>query len=147
MLVMDLSVVSISIDKAPAKAATKRLVYTGVQSKGDIPTLDPALVEDTASSQAVNEMFFPIVRGDELDLGKLNGGIASKWELSKDGLKLTFTLRTDIPWVMWDGKQVVQVKDAGGKPMMVNAKEYEYGVKRMLDPRTASPYALIVGGV
>jgi len=147
MLVMIIGVMSISLDKTPATAATKTLIYAGVQSKGDIPTLDPALVEDTASSQVVNEMFFPIVRGDEVDLSKLNPGIASKWSLSKDGLTLTFTLRPNISWVMWDGKQVVQVKDASGKPMMVTAQDYEYGVKRMLDPRTASPYALIVGGV
>ncbi|MBI4336387.1 MAG: peptide ABC transporter substrate-binding protein [Chloroflexi bacterium] len=49
-----------------------------------------------------------------------NGGI------SKDGLTYTFKLRNDVTWS--DGKKVV-------------AKDFEYSLKRMLDPTIAADYA------
>jgi oligopeptide transport system substrate-binding protein len=49
-----------------------------------------------------------------------NGGI------SKDGLTYTFKLRNDVTWS--DGKKVT-------------AKDFEYSVKRMLDPTLAAEYA------
>ncbi len=49
-----------------------------------------------------------------------NGGI------SKDGLTYTFKLRNDVTWS--DGKKVT-------------AKDFEYSIKRMLDPKLAAEYA------
>src|SRR5581483_6605601 len=123
-------------------AEPKKMVYANMRS-GDIPTADPAKVTDTASALVVNNTGFPLIRGLEDDLIKIQPGMATKWTSSSDGLTLTFTLRKNVPWVMWDGKQVVEVKDANGKPMMVNAHDFEYGIKRTLDPRTASEYAYV----
>jgi oligopeptide transport system substrate-binding protein len=141
-LILALVIPTLSLGVAKA-AEAKKMVLGGVQSKGDIPSIDPALLEDTASAQVINETHYPLVRGLETDLGKIQPGMASKWSLSKDGLVYTFTIRNNIPWVKWDGSQVVQVKDDAGKVQMVTAKDFEYGMKRTLDPRTASTYAYV----
>lgn len=139
-----LALVIPTLGQGVAKAADpKKMILGGVQSKGDIPTIDPALMTDTASFQVVNETNYSLIRGLEEDLGKIQPGMASKWTLSKDGLVYTFTIRKGIPWVMWDGKQVVEVKDDSGKVLTVTAKDFEYGLLRTLDPRTASEYAYV----
>jgi oligopeptide transport system substrate-binding protein len=126
-------------------AALKTISLAGVQGTGDIPSLDPALATDTASAQVNTETYYPLVRGLETDLGKILPGLASKWVISPDGLTYTFTIRNDVPWVMWDGKQVSQVKDTSGKVLMVNAHDFEYGWKYAASPVTASQYGFIFG--
>src|SRR5215813_5388965 len=115
VLALILALVIPTLGQGVAKAAeAKKMVLGGVQSKGDIPSIDPALLEDTASAQVINETHYPLIRGLETDLGKIQPGIASKWSLSKDGLVYTFTIRNNVPWVKWDGSQVAQVKDDSG---------------------------------
>ena len=41
---------------------------------------------------------------------KLYPGMASTWDISEDGKTYTFHLRNDVPWVKWDGSQVVKVQ-------------------------------------
>jgi oligopeptide transport system substrate-binding protein len=137
VLALILALVLPTLGQGVARAADpKTLVFGGVQSKGDIPTLDPALVTDTASAQVVNETNYPLIRGLEEDLAKIQPGMASKWEVSKNGTVYTFTIRSNVPWVMWDGTQVAKQRN-------VTAKDFEYGIKRTLDPRTASEYSYI----
>jgi oligopeptide transport system substrate-binding protein len=131
--------------KTSQAAALKTISLAGVQGTGDIPSLDPALATDTASAQVNTETYYPLVRGLETDLGKILPGLASKWVISPDGLTYTFTIRNDVPWVMWDGKQVSQVKDTSGKVLMVNAHDFEYGWKYAASPVTASQYGFIFG--
>ena len=146
LLVVALLVVLVVPMASITRAAdAKKITLANIQGKGDIPTLDPALATDTASSQAINETYYPLVRGLETDLGKIQPGMATKWEISKDGLTYTFTIRKNIPWVMWDGKQVVEVKDSAGKVLTVNAHDFEYGWKRAASPETASDYGYIFG--
>src|SRR5262249_31137515 len=78
-------------------------------------------------------------------LSKIDPDAADLPKVSSDGLTLTFSLRKDLTWVQWDAasKSVVQFKDASGKPVPVTAKDFEYGIKRTLDPRTASTYAYV----
>ena len=78
--------------------------------------------------------------------------MATDWKVSDDGLTYTFNLRTDVPWVKWDNPrgEVVKVQtcpDADGKTTdrMVTAKDFEYGILRTLDPKTASDYAYVLG--
>jgi len=64
----------------------------------------------------------------------------------------TFTLRSDVPWVKWDGEKVTKVQtcpDADGKTTdrMVKAEDFVYGTLRTLKPETASPYAYVLSFV
>jgi oligopeptide transport system substrate-binding protein len=142
VLALVLAAVGIATVPANAQAAPKKLVFAGVQSTGDIPTIDPGLVKDTASAQVVNATFVPLVNAMEEDLNKVLPGMAEKWSTSQDGLTWTFNIRKNVPWVMWDGSKVVKVQK-DGKDVMVNARDIEYGMKRMLAPATASDYAYV----
>jgi oligopeptide transport system substrate-binding protein len=55
-------------------------------------------------------------------------GSAEKWVYSPDGMTLTFTLRKDLKYS--DGS-------------LLNAKRFEYSIKRNIDPATAGEYAAI----
>lgn len=110
---------------------------------GDIPTLDPALAEDSTSIQITTMQHFPIIRDTEDNPGNIMPGVAEKRGASEDGLTWTFTVRQGLPWVMWDGSAVVEVKDDAGAVKYVTANDLEYSIKRLLDPRTASPYAYV----
>jgi oligopeptide transport system substrate-binding protein len=65
--------------------------------------------------------------------------LATKWEVSSDGLKWTFTMRQDIYWVHYD-----PASGAVEKKRPVTAQDIEYGTKRTLDPATASSYAYVL---
>jgi len=128
---------------SPTRAAEAKKLVLSVTGKGDIPTLDPALVEDTASAWVTNHTHYALVRGLETDLTKILPGMAEKWEIAPDGVTYTFHIRQNVPWVKWDGKQVVQATDDSGKALNVTARDFEYGLKRTLDPATASNYAYV----
>lgn len=59
--------------------------------------------------------------------GELVAGVAERWELREDGA--TFWLRQDARW-------------SDGKP--VTAHDFVYAWRKVLDPRTAAPYASIL---
>jgi oligopeptide transport system substrate-binding protein len=129
----------------PAPAAPKVLYLHGGES--DIPTIDPALAEDTASIQVIEETTVGLVRQNELTT-EIEKGMATDIQASSDGLSYTFKIRSDVPWVRWDNtkSQVVKVQDCNGKDRMVNAKDFEYGILRTLNPATASPYSYVLTG-
>lgn len=142
---------------APPKPteAPKRpnVVRVNTGGSGDIPSLDPNVAEDTSSITVIENTFVGLTRLDEVD-SSLGPGMATKWDVSPDGKTYTFTLRNDVPWVKYDGakKQVVKVqtcpdKDGKTKDRMVTAKDFEYGILRALNPKTASPYAYVLGFV
>jgi oligopeptide transport system substrate-binding protein len=109
-----------SMKSSSAKAATTQTTLTW-NAGVDIPCLDPQLDNSIASAnvfQAINE---GLVRNHA---GKVQPGLAKSWKISPDGKTYTFTLR-DTKWS--DGKAVT-------------AKDFEYGILRLLNPKTASPY-------
>lgn len=57
------------------------------------------------------------------------GGAAESWNISKDGLSITFHLRDNAKWS--DGKNV-------------EAKEFVYSFRRLADPKTASSYSFLI---
>ncbi len=120
---------------------------------GDIPSLDPNVAEDTTSITMIDNSFIGLTRLNEVT-SELQPGMATKWDISADGKTYTFQLRKDVPWVKYDGtkKQVVKVqscpdKDKKTVDRMVTAKDFEYGIKRALNPKTASPYAYVLAFV
>ena len=87
----------------------------------EAPTLDPQLANSVASNIILLHSQEPLVR---MTSGQIEPGIAETWDISEDGLVYTFHLR-DAVW-------------SDGQP--VTAGDFEYGIKRMIDPATASPY-------
>ncbi|MDP2900287.1 MAG: peptide ABC transporter substrate-binding protein, partial [Candidatus Bathyarchaeota archaeon] len=111
---------------------------------GDVPTLDTALGTDTSSLQIVEETTVGLTRIDEVT-NETQPGMAEKWTLSADGLTYTFNLRKDVKWVKYNtaAGKVEVVKDAAGADRVVNAMDFVYAIKRVLDPKTASLYAYV----
>lgn len=141
---------TITATPAPAAKAKRPNVLRQNFGVGDVPTLDPGLAEDTNAITVVEETFVGLTRLDEVT-NELHPGMATKWDMSQDGKTYTFTLRTDVPWVKYDGakKQVVKVqtapdKDGKTKDRMVTAFDFEYGILRALKKETASPYAYVL---
>jgi oligopeptide transport system substrate-binding protein len=112
---------------------------------GDVATIDPALATDVDAIQIVDETTVGFVRQNETT-GNIEKAMATSWDISPDGLVYTFHLRTGVPWVKYDAKtkQVVKVQDSSGKDRTVTAKDFEYGILRTLDKKTASEYAYVL---
>ena len=93
-------------------------------------TLDPAKGSDMYGNGILLNILEPLVRIQDVK-GKM-GSVeyvpagAESWDLSEDGTTYTFHIREGNVW-------------NDGTP--VTAKDYEYGIKRCIDPRTACPFA------
>lgn len=90
----------------------------------DISTLDPQHMTDSFSFSIANALYEGLLRVHD---GRVLPGIASSWDVSDDKLTYTFHLR-DAVWS--DGSKIT-------------AYDFEYAIKRLLDPKTASNYAFI----
>jgi len=89
----------------------------------EVPSLDAQIATDTYSIMVGNAIFEGLVRVHD---GKIYPGMAEKWEISPDGKTYTFHIRDNAKWS--DGSKVT-------------AYDFEYAIKRLLDPATASEYA------
>lgn len=93
-------------------------------------TLDPALNSAVDGGNMLITLFETLLIIDENN--EVQPGQAEKWEVSEDGLTWTFTMRDDLKWS--DGSEL-------------NAKDFEYTMKRICDPDTAAPYGETVVGM
>jgi oligopeptide transport system substrate-binding protein len=101
------------------------------------PTADPGLARDTTSEQVVNLLFLGLTDLNEETM-EVVPELATEWSVSGDGLVWTFKLRRDVDWVHHD-PETGKVEKKG----RVTAHDVVYGVKRTINPDTASDYAYV----
>ncbi len=93
-------------------------------------SLDPHRAEGVPSSNILRDLFEGLVA--EAPDGELIPGAAESWEISEDGLTYTFTMRPDGRW-------------SNGDP--VTARDFEYGLRRSVDPETLSRYSSVLAPI
>ncbi|MEJ2071460.1 MAG: peptide-binding protein [Syntrophobacterales bacterium] len=93
-------------------------------SIGDVSTLMPPLISDAASASVASLIYNGLVKYD----GDLNlvGDLAKSWDISKDGLTITFHLRRGVKW-------------QDGAPF--TSKDVLFTYKVMVDPKTPTAYS------
>lgn len=114
----------------PAKEEAKTDEATGgkvlrYSLTADVPTLDPTLMNSIPSSTVGFHIYEGLMRNH---VGEIMPGMAEKYEISEDGKTYTFHLR-DAKW-------------SDGQP--VKAQDFEYALRRLADPATASDYAFLI---
>ena len=95
-----------------------------VQYGSNPETLDPALNSAVDGGNTIITVFETLLIINENN--ETVPGQAESWTTSEDGLTWTFTMRDGLKWS--DGTDL-------------NAKDFEYSFKLMVDPNTAAPYA------
>jgi len=123
-------------EKVPKSKTTEGLdkeQYLNVVLGAEPKTLDPSKAADLYSSQVLTEVIEGLTRIEEDKSGKniVRAAGAEKWTISEDGLTWTFKLRN----YLWSDGQKVKASD------------FEYGIKRTLDPKTASSYAFLLAPI
>lgn len=108
-----------------AKAEEKNEL--NLTSNSDIPSLDMSKATDSLSFSVANNVMEGLVRVN--NDGEVVEGIAKEWKSSEDKKTWTFYLRKDAVWSNGDS---------------VTAKDFEFGFKRTLNPKTASQYGFIM---
>ena len=93
-------------------------------------TLDQSKSTDLYSSEILGNVNEALTRSEAQEDGteKIVPGAAESWETSEDGLTWTFKIR-DMKWS--DGQKVT-------------AQQFEYGIKRTINPETGSQYAFLL---
>jgi peptide/nickel transport system substrate-binding protein len=104
-------------------------VFRYNESKG-INTLDPAFARNQTIIWPVTQLYNGLVQMDK-DLNVIPA-LAKNWEISEDGRKYTFTLRSDV--YFHDNESFKNKK--GG---LLTAFDVEYSFARIIDPEIASP--------
>jgi len=100
----------------------KQILQRGLA--GDADTLDPHKTASVQGHRILVDIYEGLLRYDAF--GKLEGGVADSYSVSKDGLTYTFKLRANAKWSNGD---------------RVTAGDFEYAFERLVDPNTAAFYA------
>lgn len=112
----------VPIMRPPGKPAYGDAIIVG--SIGEPSTLMPILASDSPSHEVAGHIYNGLVRYDK-DL-KLEGELAESWDVSPDGLTITFHLRKGVKW-------------HDGHPFTSRDVLYTYRVT--IDPKTPTAYA------
>ncbi len=113
--------------RAPAGSAADTPAYGDIMvegSIGDASNLIPLLASDSTSHGIAGFVFNGLIKYDK-DI-RIVGDLAESWEISKDGLVITFHLRRGVRW-------------HDGRPFTAADVLYTYQVT--VDPKTPTAYA------
>jgi peptide/nickel transport system substrate-binding protein len=108
--------------RGPGKPATGDALVVG--SIGEPSTLLPLLASDSASHDVAGHIYNGLVRYDK-NL-KLEGDLARSWDVSPDGLTITFHLRKGVKW--HDGEEFT-------------SRDALFTYRVTIDPKTPTAYA------
>jgi len=101
---------------------------TLIRNNGSEPeTLDPALAESVGANNITRDLFEGLTANDSV--GKIVPGVAESWK-QLDSTTWVFKLRKNAKW-------------SNGDP--VTADDFVFGIRRFVDPKTASTYAATYG--
>lgn len=118
MRALKASALFLAIGSPLAVASTLR-----IDNAGEPGTLDPQQAQGLWENHILIEMYEPLLTFDAK--GNLIPGLATSWETSADGLRITFHLR-DAKW-------------SDGQP--ITAEDAVFGLQRALLPSTTNPNA------
>lgn len=116
-----------SNDSKTAENKTNSDNIIKVQSDAEVSSIDPQIATDGSSFEAISAITEGLYSKDSSGTPIL--AMAKDVTKSKDGLTYTFTLR-DANW---------------SNGTSVTAKDFVFGWKRLVNPKTASEYAFIAG--
>src|SRR6266446_5178767 len=147
------------VNRPPNDHAVSQTLYDSMGT--DPGTFNPILVTDSASNQAVGDLFEGLVRINPITTLP-EPGLAQSWELSEGDKTITFHLRRDVKWsdgVPFTSRDVVFTMRAiydprvpnsesfsltvDGKPIKVEAPDKYTVVMRM--PRAFAPLLYSIG--
>lgn len=101
---------------------------TMIRSNGSEPeSMDPAVAETVPANQILRDLFEGLTATDTT--GKTVPGVAESWKQTNP--------------TTWVFKLRPNAKFSNGDP--VTAQDFVYGIRRFVDPKTASPYAATFG--
>ncbi|RZK22893.1 MAG: ABC transporter substrate-binding protein [Hymenobacter sp.] len=121
---------------AGLSAAQERRVFRYNQPEA-LTSLDPAFTRNQANIWAVSQLYNGLL---ELDSTlRPAPALARRYVISPDGLTYTFWLRRGVRFHASEAF-------GGGKGRVVQAADFVYSFKRLLDPKTASPGGWIFRG-
>ena len=105
---------------------------------GNITSLDPAFSRNLSNIWATNHLFNGLVQlNDKLEV---KPDIAEQWSISVDGLVYDFKLRDDV---FFHHHPAFGEKNT----RKVNASDFVYSLKRLLDPKLATPGGWVLQNV
>jgi len=119
--------------------AASQVLYLATCCSGSDFTLDPAHAWWGADAQIVAETFVGLTRQNE-ETAQVEPGMAISWDVSADRRVWTFHLRTDVPWVRYN----LATQSVERTTRYVTASDFEYGIKRILDPATEASSAYLL---
>ena len=111
---------------AAAAAQPKRGGILKFALNTDPPKLDPAASGPTGAIDTVCSMVYSRLVNYKPDASGVIPDLAERWEVSRDGKVYTFFLRKGVKW--HNGKEFT-------------AADVKFSFDRLLNPRTAAPYA------
>ena len=113
----------------------------------NVSSLDPAFAKSQDNIWMCNQLFNGLVQLD--DSLNIKPDLAKSWTISEDGKTYTFFLRNDVFFhenSIFDDRRIHN-PEVNKNTRIVNASDFEFSFKRLLDEKVASPGGWIMQNV